>query len=94
MAGIAPSSSNRQRLYYHRQHVIRHKMQRLATTEPAIMGEEILDKLLFDSIKTICEEQGLKNGIHNAIIEPVAFESLRNLAEECMEPSHQPGLKC
>jgi len=77
-------SAKRQRQHYHRHHTLQYRPQKITTSEPALLEQESLDKLLVDGIKTIVEEQGLRNGIHDPVIESLALEALCNLAEECM----------
>ena len=68
---------------YHRYHSLQYKAQSIPPAEPAILKQTSLDKLLVDSIKAICEEQGARQGIQDPIIESLALEAFRNAAEEC-----------
>lgn len=71
----------RQKIAYHHRHRTLHKPSQVPG-EPALLPVELLDKLLLDSIKTICEEQAWKQGIGKPIIESVALEALRALVDE------------
>lgn len=69
---------------YHHHHVMRHKAQSLPTREPALIEQEVVDKLLVDCVKTICEGEALKQNITDPFIQSVALESLTAATEECM----------
>lgn len=84
MSVVESPSAKRARVQYRRHHVPLHKLQKLPMGEPAIIDQEVLDKLLIDSIKAICEEQGNRQAINDPFIDSLALEALRNLAEECV----------
>jgi len=71
----------RQKLPYHHKHRIQHRPP-VVPGEPALLPQELLDKLLVESVKTICEEQAFKQDILEPYIESVALEALRNAADE------------
>lgn len=71
------------RLAYHHRHKLHHGPQDLPPHEPSLIESGSLDKLLIESIKTICEEEGVKREIYNPVIESLPLEALRNAAEEC-----------
>lgn len=50
--------------------------------EPTLLPQDLLDKLLVESIKTICEEQAHKLGIKEPFIESVVLEALRSGVDE------------
>lgn len=63
---------------------MRHKPQSLPSREPGLLEQEVADTLLANCIKTICEEMALKQGITEALIDTVALESMRAMADACM----------
>ncbi|KIW43208.1 uncharacterized protein PV06_04334 [Exophiala oligosperma] len=67
---------------YHHHHVMRHKAQSIPTREPALIEQEVVDKLLVDCVKTICEGEALKQNITDPYIQSVALESLTAATEE------------
>ncbi|KAL2404891.1 hypothetical protein ABEF93_008121 [Exophiala dermatitidis] len=69
---------------YHHHHVLRHKPQSLPSAEPALMEQDAVDKLLTDFVKSICEEEAIKQGITDPVIESVALEELVSVADEFM----------
>jgi hypothetical protein len=62
---------------------MRHKQEALPTAEPALLKQEIVDKLLIDTVKTICEEQAAKQDIVEPFIGSVALESFAAAVDEC-----------
>ena len=76
--------SKKRRQSYYRHHSLRSKPQIVPLTEPAIIEQQSLDKLLVDAIKVICEEQGARRGVQDPVIESLALEAFRNAAEECL----------
>ncbi|KAJ9658752.1 hypothetical protein H2198_003498 [Neophaeococcomyces mojaviensis] len=82
MEGLVPSPpAKRQKLAYHHKHRIQHKAP-VVPGEPALLPQELLDKLLVDSIKSICEEQAYKHDVTEPGIESVALEALRSATDE------------
>ncbi len=79
---MAPASPKRKTPYHHH-HVMRHKPQALPPREPALLKQEVVDKLLVECVKTICEEEGLKRNIVDPLIESVALETLAGAVDEC-----------
>lgn len=73
--------AKRQKLAYHHKHQIHYKPPSVPG-EPALLPQELLDRLLVESIKAICEEQAYKLGIQEPLIESVALEALRNGVDE------------
>jgi hypothetical protein len=76
--------SKKRRRSYHRHHSLRGKPQIVPLAEPAIIEQQSLDKLLVDAIKVICEEQGVRRGVQDPVIESLALEAFRNATEECL----------
>ena len=74
------SVSKRRR--YHHNHNIHTKAQSVPSHEPALVEPWAVDKLLVDAIKTVCEEEGIKQDVQDPAIESVALESYRNAVEE------------
>jgi hypothetical protein len=64
---------------------MRHKQEPLPTSEPALLQQETVDKLMIDSIKTICEEQAAKQDIQQPFIGSVALESFAAIVDECKD---------
>ncbi|RMZ87568.1 hypothetical protein DV736_g5200, partial [Chaetothyriales sp. CBS 134916] len=50
--------------------------------KPAFIEPESVDKLLIDSIKTVVEEEGLKQNVQDPVIESIALEALHGAAQE------------
>jgi hypothetical protein len=82
------TTSPKRKIPYHHHHVIRHKPPPLPTREPALLDHEIVDKLLVDSIKAICEEVAVKENIEHPVIESVALESLAAAVDECKDTTY------
>ncbi|KIW10992.1 hypothetical protein PV08_10291 [Exophiala spinifera] len=78
MSTISP----RRKQPYHHHHVMRHKAQSIPTREPALVEQHLVDKLLVDCVKTICEAEALKQNIPDPYIESVALESFTAATEE------------
>lgn len=78
------TTSPKRKIPYHHHHVLRHKAQSVDTREPALVEQEVVDRLLVECVKTICEEVALKQKILDPVIESVALESLAAVLEECM----------
>lgn len=76
--------SKKPRRTYHRHHNLTCKPQSVAAGEPAIIEQETLDRFLVGAIKVICEEQAAQRGDESLIIESLALEAFRNVAEECL----------
>lgn len=74
--------SKRRRPYKHH-HSIPPLAAPLEPREPAFVDPEIAEKLMFDAIKTIVEEEGAKLNIHDPLIESIALVAFRNAVEEC-----------
>lgn len=79
-----PPPFKRQKLPYHHRHRIQHRPA-FVPGEPALLPTELLDKLLVESIKTICEEQAYKQEVLEPQIESVALEALRSAADEFVQ---------
>ena len=77
--------AKRLRQTYQHHHVLHHKHQKLPPAEPALTEQGALDKLLVDSIKTVCEEEGVKQDVYDPVIESVALEAFRNAVDECID---------
>ncbi|KAG9768183.1 hypothetical protein KCU88_g7259, partial [Aureobasidium melanogenum] len=69
---------------YHHHHVLRHKPQSLPSAEPALMEQDAVDKFLTDFVKSTCEEEAIKLGITDPVIESVALEELVGVTDEFM----------
>ena len=67
---------------YHHHHSIRQRPQTLPPSEPAILQQEALDKLLIDAIKSICEEAQSKDDLGDCEIGSLALEAFRSATEE------------
>lgn len=80
-AEVVPPPAKRQKIAYHHKHAIHHQLPSIPG-EGALLPQELLDKLVIDSVKNIVEEQAYKQFITNPVIESVALEALRNAAEE------------
>ena len=63
---------------------MRHKPQVVPTREPALLDQEVVDKLLIQCVKTICEEVAVKDGTTSPVIESVALESMAAAVDECI----------
>lgn len=83
------SPSKRLKQTYHRHHTLRFKPQDVPGGEPSLLEQDTLDKLLIESIKTICEEQAIKEDLDDPVIEAPALQSFRYAVEECMRPTSQ-----
>lgn len=83
MANSSEPPSKKLRIAYHHKHKLQHAPQVLPPHEPSLIPTQAVDKLLVDSIKTICEEEGLRRDIYDPVIESLPLEALRNAAEEC-----------
>lgn len=81
---MSATTPPKRKIPYHHHHVLRHKPQSVPTKEPAILEQEIVGKFLLDFIKTICEEEAVKQGITSPFIESVALEELLAVVEECI----------
>ncbi|ETI24853.1 hypothetical protein G647_04223 [Cladophialophora carrionii CBS 160.54] len=80
MSTISP----KRKIPYHHHHVMRHKPQAVPTREPALIEQEVVDKLLVDCIRTICEEVALKQDITDPVVESVVLESMVAMVDEFM----------
>ena len=78
------SASKRRKVPYRRHHSIHHKQQHVPSNEPALVDPDTVQKLLVDSIKTVIEEEGLKQDVKDPLIESMALEAFRGAVEECM----------
>jgi hypothetical protein len=83
------STSKRRKVPYRRHHYTHHKQQHVPPSEPAFIEPETVQKLLVDSIKTVIEEEGLKQDVVDPLIESMALEALYGATEECV-PFHPP----
>lgn len=81
MGEVVPPPAKRQKIAYHHKHAIHHRLPSVPG-EGALLPQELLDKLVIDSIKTIVEEQAYKQGITNPVIQSRALEALRSATEE------------
>ena len=90
--GLYPSKKLRQS--YNRHHRLHSKPQIVPAAEPAITKQHALDRLLIDSIKAICEEQGARCGVQNPVIESLALEAFRNATEECVSTKMSDHIVC
>lgn len=79
-----PAKRQKLTIPYHHRHKIHYKPP-LVPGEPALLPQNLLDKLLIESVKTICEEQAWKLGIDEPYIESVALEALRNAVNEFVQ---------
>ncbi|EXJ94793.1 hypothetical protein A1O1_03191 [Capronia coronata CBS 617.96] len=77
-----PPPPPKRKVPYHHHHVLHHKPQSVPPTEAAILEQAVVDKFLIDCVKTICEEEAVKQGITNPYIESVALEELLAALEE------------
>lgn len=73
--------AKRQKLPYHHKHRIHHP-HTILPSERTILPQDLLNKLLVESIKTVCEEQAQKLGVEQPYIESVALEALRSTTDE------------
>ncbi|EXJ60317.1 hypothetical protein A1O7_04469 [Cladophialophora yegresii CBS 114405] len=80
MSTISP----KKKIPYHHHHVMRHKPQTIPTREPALIEQEVVDKLLANCIRTICQEEALKQDIRNPGIQTAVLESLVAMVDEFM----------
>lgn len=81
MSALSPT----RKIPYHHHHVLRHKPPPVPTREPALLDHELVDKLLIDSVKAICEEVAVREQIECPVIESVALESLSAAVDECKQ---------
>jgi len=79
VAQIPPAK--RQKLAYHHRHRIQHRPP-VIPGEPTLLPQELLDRLLVESIKSICEEQAYKQDIDEPLVESIALEALRSATDE------------
>lgn len=63
--------------------MLTHRPPPVPTREPALINHELVEKLLVDSIKAICEEVAMKEKLEYPVIESVALESLVAAVDEC-----------
>lgn len=76
-----PAKRQKLTIAYHHKHKIQHKPP-IAPGESVLLPQDVLDKLMFESVKTICEEQAWRQGVDEPYIESVALEALRNAMDE------------
>lgn len=57
--------------------------QSIEPREPAFVDPEIAEKLLFNSIKIIVEEEGLRRDIYDPVIESLALTAFHDAVQEC-----------
>lgn len=81
---VPPAKRQKLTIAYHHKHKIHHKATSIPG-EPAILPPDVLDKLLVESVKAICEEQAWKQGIDEPYIESVVVEALRNAMDEFVQ---------
>lgn len=79
-----PTKRQKLTIAYHHKHKIQHKLPNVPG-EPALLPQDLLDKLLIESVKTICEEQAWKQGVDEPYIESIALEALRNAMDEFVQ---------
>lgn len=82
--GIEPPAAKRPRIAYHHQHKLLPLRPLPPSVEPGL-HYDLVNKLLIESIKTICEEQAYKLGIEDPLIDSVSLEALRNATEEFVQ---------
>lgn len=79
-----PTKRQKLTIAYHHKHKTQHKVA-LAPGEPTLLPHDVLDKLMLESVKTICEETAWKQGIDEPYIESVALEALRSAMDEFVQ---------
>lgn len=68
---------------YHHKHSLHYRPPiAKGPVELGIVQQDLLDKLLIESIKSICQEQAYKQGIPEPYIDSVTLEALRSSADE------------
>lgn len=77
-----PATKKPRRPYKHH-HTFRPLPQPVEPREPAFVNQETAEKLLFDAIKTVVEEEGLKRGIQDPVIESLALTAFHDAVQEC-----------
>jgi hypothetical protein len=75
--------SKRPRRPYHRHHSFTPVERPIESREPAFVDQETAEKLLFNSIRTIVEEEGLRRDIHDPVIESLALTAFHDAVQEC-----------
>lgn len=78
---IPPAKRQKLTIAYHHKHKIQHKYTH-APGEPALLPHDVLDRLMIESVETICEESAWKQGIDEPYVESVALEALRSAMDE------------
>ncbi|ETN45419.1 uncharacterized protein HMPREF1541_09250 [Cyphellophora europaea CBS 101466] len=74
--------AKRPRRPYHHQHRFLPLDQPIESREPAFVDPETAEKLLFNAIKTIIEEEGLKREIYDPVIEALALTAFHDAIQE------------
>lgn len=77
-----PASKRPRRPYQHH-HTFTAMNQPIEPREPAFVDPETAEKLLFNSIKTIVEEEGLRRDIYDPVIESLALTAFHDAVQEC-----------
>lgn len=78
-----PTAKRPRRAYKHH-HAFRPMEQPVESREPAFVDPETAEKLLFDAIKTIVEEEGLKRDSYDPVIESLALTAFHDAVQECI----------
>jgi hypothetical protein len=77
------TAAKRPRRAYKHHHVFQATQPTIEAYEPAFVDSETAEKLVFDAIKTIVEEEGLKRGITDPVIESLALTAFHDAIQEC-----------
>lgn len=83
-SSVPPAKRQKLTIAYHHKHKIQHKPPS-TPGDSAVLPQDVLDKLLVESVKAICEEQAWKQGVDEPYIESVALEALRNAMDEFVQ---------
>lgn len=77
-----PAAKKPRRPYKHH-HAFRPLEHPIESREPAFVDQQTAEKLVFDAIKTIVEEEGQKSGIQDPVIESLALTAFHDAVQEC-----------
>lgn len=87
-----PTAKRPRRPYKHH-HTFRPLDQPVESREPAFVDQQTSEKLLFDAIKTIVEEEGLKRDIQDPVIESLALTAFHDAVQECTAAPRSDGFQ-
>ena len=75
--------SKRPRRPYKHHHTFAPMNGSIEPREPAFVDPDTAERLLFNSIKNIVEEEGLRRDIYDPVIESLALTAFHDAVQEC-----------